>query len=172
MVHNKRKKNSRQRGSFTHGWGEKKKHRGAGHRGGRGNAGSGKKGDAKKPSFWKDTEYFGKHGFASLNREKIQIINLSMLEQQKENFLNTKHASKSGDTIKVNLTALGIQKLLGAGTVITKFEITTDSASEKAISKIESAGGKVITESSVQNADSQTTDKKAPKSKKEAETEE
>ena len=36
-----RKKNTRQRGSHTHGWGAKKKHRGAGNRGGRGNAGSG-----------------------------------------------------------------------------------------------------------------------------------
>ena len=45
MTHNKRKKNSRQRGEWTHGWGAKKKHRGAGHRGGRGNAGSGKRGE-------------------------------------------------------------------------------------------------------------------------------
>lgn len=143
MVHNKRKKNSRQRGSFTHGWGEKKKHRGAGHRGGRGRAGSGKKGDAKKPMYWKDTNYFGKSGFASLNKAKENTINISMLEQQKENFLNTEYASKTGDTIKVNLTALKYTKLLGAGETKTKFDITINTASEKAISKIEAAGGKV-----------------------------
>ena len=48
MVTNKRSKDTRQRGSNTHGWGAMKKHRGAGHRGGRGNAGTGKRGDAKK----------------------------------------------------------------------------------------------------------------------------
>ena len=62
MTINKRKKNSRQRGSWTHGWGSKKKHRGAGHRGGKGNAGTGKKGDAKKPKIWKNKKYFGKYG--------------------------------------------------------------------------------------------------------------
>ena len=52
MTVNKRKKNSRQRGSHTHGWGAMKKHRGAGNRGGRGAAGSGKRADSKKPSIW------------------------------------------------------------------------------------------------------------------------
>ena len=65
MVVNKRKKNSRQRGSTTHGFGSKKKHRGHGSRGGSGLAGTGKRADAKKPSFWHDTEYFGGHGFVN-----------------------------------------------------------------------------------------------------------
>ena len=164
MVHNKRKKNSRQRGSFTHGWGEKKKHRGAGHRGGRGNAGSGKKGDAKKPSFWKNTKYFGKRGFTSLNKEKISSINISMLEQQKENFLNTDHANKSGDTIVINLTALGYDKLLGAGNTTTKFEITINKSSKKAITKIEETGGTVkLPSPTPKNADKEKTASKKEK---------
>ncbi len=48
MAINKQKKNVRQRGTKTHGYGSMKKHRGAGHRGGRGNAGSGKRGDKKR----------------------------------------------------------------------------------------------------------------------------
>ena len=54
MTVNKRKKNVRQRGHKTHGWGEKKKHRGKGHQGGAGMAGTGKRADSKKPSIWKD----------------------------------------------------------------------------------------------------------------------
>ncbi|MCF7866539.1 uL15 family ribosomal protein [Candidatus Woesearchaeota archaeon] len=143
MTHNKRKKVSRQRGSWTHGGGEKKKRRGAGHRGGRGNAGSGKKGDAKKTMFWKDTEYFGKHGFVNVTADTDIAINISKLEEQIENFLKTKHASKSGDIIKINLHALGFTKLLGAGTSKTKFDIAVNKASESAVKKIEALGGKV-----------------------------
>ena len=62
MVVRKRKKNSRQHGSTTHGWGAMKKHRGAGNRGGRGLAGTGKRADQMKPLHWKE-RYFGKLGF-------------------------------------------------------------------------------------------------------------
>lgn len=130
MTHNKRKKNSRQRGSWTHGWGAKKKHRGAGHRGGRGRAGSGKKGDVKKPSYWK-TEKFGKVGFTSL-RKKVKTINTSQLQLI------------LGKEEKINLTEKGYGKLLGAGNISNKIEITVRQASEKAIAKVEKAGGKVI----------------------------
>jgi large subunit ribosomal protein L15 len=51
MTTHRRKKNVKQRGSKTHGWGSMKKHRGAGNRGGRGKAGTGKRGDQKKPTI-------------------------------------------------------------------------------------------------------------------------
>ena len=50
-MQNKVKKVRKFRGSHTHGYGSKKKHRGAGSRGGRGMAGSGKRADQKKPSI-------------------------------------------------------------------------------------------------------------------------
>jgi len=143
MVHNKRKKNSRQRGSWTHGWGEKKKHRGAGHRGGRGLAGSGKKGDAKKNKYWKDTKYFGKHGFYSINAIKTNTINLSTLVQYTQKWITVGKATNEAGTIKINLTQLGYDKLLGTGNTKQKLEITIETASQKAIEKIEKAGGKV-----------------------------
>jgi len=130
MTHNKRKKNSRQRGSWTHGWGAKKKHRGAGHRGGRGRAGSGKKGDVKKPSYWK-TEKFGKVGFTSL-RKKVKAINLSQLQLL------------IGKETSFDLTKKGYDKLLGAGSILGRVELVVNSASAKAIQKVEKVGGKVI----------------------------
>ncbi|MCF7871830.1 uL15 family ribosomal protein [Candidatus Woesearchaeota archaeon] len=143
MVHNKRSKLSRARGSWTHGGGEKKKRRGAGHRGGRGKAGSGKKGDAKKTMYWKDTKYFGKYGFHPINQKTTTTINISDLELQKDKLLNNGQATKTGDTIKLDLTALKYTKLLGAGKTKTKYEITVLEASKIAIKKIEEAGGKI-----------------------------
>jgi len=145
MVENKRKKNSRQRGSWTHGWGAKKKHRGAGHRGGRGNAGSGKKGDAKKTKFWENVNYFGKRGFTSQNQKNIKIkaINLAHLEAMLDSLVAQGKATKQKDMIKINLSDLKYNKLLGAGKVNSKFELTVDSASESAINKVAQAGGKV-----------------------------
>jgi len=124
----KRPKNSRQRATQTHGWGSKKKHRGAGNRGGRGNAGTGKRGDAKKPSFWNDKSYYKTKGFVS-NRKPIRTINISDLKK----FTET----------KIDLTKMGFNKLLGLGTPDRKYEILISDASQSAINKIQEAGGKV-----------------------------
>jgi len=143
MTHNKRKKNSRARGEWTHGWGAKKKHRGAGHRGGRGLAGSGKRGDAKKPRYWHDTKYFGKNGFSSL-KIKVKAIGLSHLDSMIETLLKNGKAQINKDIIIINLKNIHYQKLLGTGKTNKKLEITVETASEKAIEKIKKAGGNVI----------------------------
>src|SRR3990167_9706986 len=81
MPANRRKKDTGQRGSHTHGWGSKKKHRGSGNRGGKGMAGTGKRADTKKPSIWK-SDYFGKHGFVSKTPKlKINPVNINFIEQ-------------------------------------------------------------------------------------------
>ena len=130
----KRKKNSRIRGSTTHGWGSMKKNRGAGNRGGVGNAGSGKRGDANKPSHWGDKNYFGMHGFKYKGvKVKIVAINISDL---------SKYSSKVGKT-ELNLGDLGFNKLLGNGKATQAYTITVDYASANAIKKIEDAKGSV-----------------------------
>ena len=142
MTVNKRKKNSRQRGSWTHGWGEKKKHRGAGNRGGRGMAGTGKRGDAKKPSIWK-TRYFGKFGFVNHQKEKIVSQNIGYIESQVEKLAAQKLISKEGDHYIIDSKKLGFNKLLGKGKITKKFKIDVPYASKKAIAVVEKAGGKV-----------------------------
>lgn len=121
----KRKKNSRQRGSHTHGYGSKKKNRGAGNRGGRGRAGSGKRGDAKKPSYWKEKR---KKGFKSI-QDSMEIINIQDL--------------KKFDTVKINLKEEGYDKLLATGSADKKYDLAVEHASKSAIKKIEEAGGSV-----------------------------
>lgn len=138
MVVHKRKKNTRQHGSKTHGWGSMKKHRGHGHRGGSGMAGTGKKGDAKKPSIWKDTEYFGGHGFKSKSRTISKSVPLQYLDE------HAKELSTSGKApFDINVKSMGYTKVLGTGKVKNKLNITADFFTPSAISKIEAAGGSV-----------------------------
>jgi len=143
MVIKKRKKNTWQRGSTTHGWGAMKKHRGAGNRGGRGRAGSGKRGDAIKPSLWKK-KYFGKRGFKKKNvKENINAISIMDLEQKLHSFLNKKLIAKEGDFYVVDMGKLGFNKLLSQGKVSNKFRIKVAYASKKAVEKIKNSGGEI-----------------------------
>ena len=145
MVVNKRKKNSRQRGSHTHGWGAMKKHRGAGSRGGRGMAGTGKKGDAKKPSIWKNKKYFGKYGFKKKGIiKKINAVNLNYFEEKADMLLANKLITKEGEVYVIDVSKLGFNKILGYAKLGKKFKITADSFSKEAAEKIKAAGGEVI----------------------------
>jgi large subunit ribosomal protein L15 len=145
MVVYKRKKNTRQHGGTTHGWGARKKHRGAGNRGGRGRAGSGKRGDCKKPGLlWKKGhKHYGKVGFNSHSRTKITALNISDLQSKLDHYVAEKLAEKKGDVYTIDLSKIGFNKLLGTGILSKKMNITTEYASEKAVSRVEEAGGKV-----------------------------
>ena len=145
MVYNKRKKNSRQRGSMTHGWGAKKKHRGAGNRGGRGMAGTGKRADQRKPSIWTNPLYFGKHGFKKKNIPVIiNAINIGDLNELALRLVAQGKAKKTKDHIEITLADLGYNKVLSAGTIQHKLRIITPFASEKVQSKLQEAGGELV----------------------------
>jgi large subunit ribosomal protein L15 len=133
----KLKKNIRQRAKTTHGYGSKKKHRGAGSRGGRGNAGTGKRADSKKPCV-NVTEYFGRHGFSSIYKKKYHVINVGQIN---DNYENLKKFEKEG---VLDLGALGYKKLLSIGKFNKKVSIKIDQACRKAIEKVEKSGGKVL----------------------------
>lgn len=144
MTVNKRKKNTRQRGNKTHGWGAKKKHRGKGHQGGAGMAGSGKRADSKKPSLWKE-RYFGKFGFVSKTpKVRINAVNVSFIEQHINKLILRNLAKKEEGYYIVELEKLGFNKLLGDGKVSAKFKIKTPYASRLALEKIKEAGGEII----------------------------
>jgi len=142
MTINRRKKNSRQRGSTTHGWGSMKKHRGAGNRGGKGLAGSGKRADTLKPSLWKE-KYNGKRGFKRKNAKVIKPINLSFIELNIESLLLKKIAAKEGDYYLMDIGKMGFNKILGGGRITKKFKIIAECASKNAIEKVKKMGGEV-----------------------------
>jgi len=134
-------KSHRFRGSHTHGWGSKKKHRHAGHRGGRGNAGSGKRGDAKKPSYWKE-KYFGKFGFVMHGmKEEINAVNIKDVERMLASFVSGGFASEKSGIYTVDLNKAGYNKLLATGRATKRLNITVNYASPSAAEKIQKAGG-------------------------------
>ena len=129
-------------GSRTHGRG-KKAGRGAGKRGGRGNAG------VHKHKYIKTVKYlpnhFGRHGFKRPQEvvgRKI-TINLFTLEEKLDGYVQEGKVKKVKNNYEVNLEELGFDKLLGSGIITKPIKITIKEATEKAISKIENAGGKV-----------------------------
>lgn len=138
MTTSRRRKSTRQRGCKTHGYGSKKKHRGAGNRGGRGMAGSGKRADHKKQLIIKKygTEYFGKHGFTS-RRKKLKPINISSLE-------NIPLSKEEEGKFTLDLNKIGYNKLLSAGKPTKKYKILVKYFSKKAKEKIEKAGGEIV----------------------------
>ncbi len=144
MTLNHRKKNSRHRGSWTHSYGEKKKHRGAGSRGGRGNAGSGKRGDAKKPSYWKIKNFVGKHGFTNPTTKETVNVSISQLNSSIAELVADGNAIQEAKSYKINLQDLSVDKLLGTGAPLFAYHIVVQHATPGAIKKIEEKGGSVL----------------------------
>jgi large subunit ribosomal protein L15 len=144
MTINKRKKNSRQRGSHTCGWGTKKHHRGSGSRGGFGMAGTGKRSDANVPTYWSEV-WQGKHGFVNQRRKEPGTLNISELEQKLPKLVEDKKAKIEAGIYVIDLGELGIGKLLGTGKLHSKLKVSVDSASKSAIEAVKEAGGELVT---------------------------
>ena len=139
MVVRRRRKVRKLRGSKTHGYGSKKKHRGKGSKGGKGYAGS-----HKHKWIWivkYEPDHFGKHGFTSLKqiwrKRRHKEINVGELEKLAESL-----GIKSGDVL--DLESLGYTKLLGRGTISKPFLVRVPSFSKHALKKLEAVGGKII----------------------------
>jgi large subunit ribosomal protein L15 len=138
-------KTSKFRGSRTHGRG-KKAGRGSGLRGGRGNAGLHKH---KWISIVKyDPDHFGHHGFKrpqSVVQAKI-TMNLSEVEQFLPALSKDGFAEEKGGKWTVNLTKMGVDKLLGSGRISTPITIKVLEASKGAEEKLKKAGGALLKE--------------------------
>jgi large subunit ribosomal protein L15 len=131
---------SKFRGSRTHGRG-KKAGRGAGLRGGRGNAGLHKHKWISVVKYCPD--YFGHHGFKrpqSVVSDKI-TMNLSEVEQSLPTLAKDGFAVEKDGKWIVDLTKLGVDKLLGSGRISTAMTVRVAEASATALEKLKSAGG-------------------------------
>ncbi|MFH1331977.1 MAG: uL15 family ribosomal protein [archaeon] len=142
MTARRQKKNKKMRGSHTHGWGSKKKHRGAGNRGGRGMAGTGKRADQKKPSILKEygKEYFGRRGFVTPTRKEDKTINLDYIEKHTDQLTAKGLITKENDYYIIDIKKLGYDKLLGKGRIKNKYKVT-GKVSKTAAERIKQAGG-------------------------------
>ena len=126
------KKVRKMRGSQTHGWGMRKKHRGSGSRGGHGQGGL-----LYNKKSWMlkyDPEHFGKHGFKPLPRKEMRAITLKDIDALADN-LNRN---------EINLSEFGFQKVLSTGRLTKPLTIKAQKFVEKAKQKIEESGGKYV----------------------------
>jgi len=130
------------RGSRTHGRG-KKAGRGAGKMGGRGNAGLHKH---KLMSMLKyEPEHFGRRGFKRPQKSVSAKVtaNVGELEERLEALVREGFATKEGDKTIIDLSKMGVDKLLGSGNVSTSLNVVVSDCSENAKEKIEAAGGSI-----------------------------
>ena len=112
----------------------KKAGRGAGKRGGRGNAGMNKHRVMTRIKYMPN--HWGMHGF---NRHpSLRNVNNTEKVGQLEDMAEVK------DTL--NLTELGIDKLLGSGRISSALTVIVSESSAKASEKVSAAGGSVETD--------------------------
>lgn len=138
-------KTSKFRGSRTHGRG-KKAGRGAGLRGGRGNAGLHKHKWIHTVKYLPD--HFGHYGFKrpqSVVRQKV-TMNLSEVEESLLALSKEGAATQKDGKWTVDLTKVGVDKLLGSGRIGKPVTVKVAEASAKAKERLEKAGGKLVTE--------------------------
>ena len=140
MPHKERKVR-KQRGSRYMGWGQVGQHRKSGGRGGKGGAGG-------RKHFWIRTvkyepERYKKKGFLppSAKRPTPETINVGELEDLARQVL-TDYGVKGGN--ELDLTALGINKVLGRGSISVPLYIKVAEITNSAKEKIEEAGGSII----------------------------
>jgi len=129
----KRKKVVKMRGSKTHGYGSKKKHRGGGSKGGRGQAGQFK----HKKTFFKRWGKAKQPRFKSLEHRGIR---------PKEKAINLGDLVKLTDKNEIDAKEFGYGKVLSEGVLERPVTIKAKKFSERAKQKIEKAGGKAVVE--------------------------
>lgn len=166
MFGKKTTKTQRHRGSSSHGWGHKKKHRGAGHRGGKGLSGTGARGDAKKTSVLSSATslkkliaaqkgvkassvvlgnaYYVKRGFASKSKTIAKTFSLRDLEQNFDKMVEQGLIVKDKSEMVLDTVVLGFDKVLGKAPISHKITLICGDISASAKARIEEAGGKVI----------------------------
>ncbi len=165
MLNKKRTKASRHRGSSSHGWGHKKKHRGSGHRGGFGLSGTGARGDAQKSgliagskgillkiaaqkgvklkTLMKNYSHFGKRGFKSIYKKQTKTLSLKYIEDNFDKLVDKGIIAKDKNEYIFDVSVLGYEKVLGNCKFTKKLTVVADEISNSAKQRILDAGGKV-----------------------------
>ncbi len=137
VVRRRKKRVNKMLGQRTRGNGDTKKRRGAGSRGGRGLAGS------HKHKYSKYAGKFGKEKKKVLSRKIIREINIDLLIQKMPKLEAAGKISKEANTIIIDGSKIGFDKLLSKGELKQKIIVRNMKASKKAIEKVKKAGGDV-----------------------------
>lgn len=165
MLKQKKSKSIKMRGTNSHGWGHKKKHRGAGHRGGKGLSGTGARGDAQKAGLMSNSKgilmkiaagkgvklktlqhnysHFGKQGFKSIHKKKMNTLSLNYIEANFDKMVAQGVIVQDKKEFVFDSTVLGYNKILGRGKFTKKLKIICEDISEAAEQRIVESGGSV-----------------------------
>ncbi|MEM1873355.1 MAG: uL15m family ribosomal protein [Acidilobaceae archaeon] len=146
MVVRRRKKVRKLRGrTRTMGWGSIGQHRKSGSRGGTGAAGLGKHEWTWTIKYAPD--WFGKRGFVRrrmLAGFEKRVVNVGDVQDMVEAMIARGEAVVENGLYVVNLSEMGVHKLLGEGEIKLPVKVIVAEASESAVKKVESAGGEVV----------------------------
>lgn len=145
MVVRREKKSRKMHGYRNRGWGSIGQHRKSGSRGGRGAAGMHKHKWSWIVKNYRD--WFGRKGFipkSPSSTPKASEINIGQIEEIVNKMLETGTTTMENNKIVIDLSKMGINKLMGYGEITHPVKVIVWSASKKAIEKIEKIGGEVI----------------------------
>jgi len=145
MVVRREKKSRKMHGYRNRGWGSIGQHRKSGSRGGRGAAGMHKHKWSWVIKYFRD--WFGKKGFTPRNPAKtveVRAINLSQIDSLVYKLIKEGKAVYEDGKIVIDVSKMGINKVIGSGRISHPIKLLTYSITEKAREKIEQAGGTVV----------------------------
>ncbi|RLG86713.1 MAG: 50S ribosomal protein L15 [Thermoprotei archaeon] len=145
MVVRRKKKSRSYRGYRNQGWGSVGQHRKSGSRGGRGAVGM-----CKHKWSWVlkyAPDWYGKHGFTPRGPEHTPIIttlNVGQIDELAEELSRKGNAIIEDGKIVIDVTKMGIAKVLGSGRVSRPIKLIAHRVSKSAKKKIEEAGGEIV----------------------------
>lgn len=137
------RKSRKKRGTRVCGWGRVGQHRKSGGKGGRGMAGLHK-------HKWSWTvkhapDHFGYKGFYRHPRPTVteKWVNVGQLDHIHNKLADEGRVEERDGVPVIDLSSMGVEKLLGGGRVASAYYVMVPSATKRAVKKVEEAGGRV-----------------------------
>jgi large subunit ribosomal protein L15 len=144
MQKRKSKKINKLRGRRAAGYGFSAGHRASGQRGGKGMAGS------KKHHYIKimieNPRYFGKWGFKRPQKllDDLVVLNIGEIDEAADRLVEKGIATMTGKRYNIDVSKLGIDRILGSGKVTRKLNLTgVQSITVRAREKVTGVGGTI-----------------------------
>jgi large subunit ribosomal protein L15 len=97
-----------------------------------------------------DPDYFGKHGFYRPNKRVVRSMNLIQLSTLMESLERRGGLKLREGMPVVNLSTLGVGKLVGRGKLDKGLVVVVDSWTERAEKAVREAGGKLLKPSEIE----------------------
>jgi large subunit ribosomal protein L15 len=140
----KLKKSRKQRGSRYCGWGQVGQHRKGGMRGGKGKAGG-------RKHFWIRTVKYEPDRYKSIGFKppsslapRPDVVNVGELMDIAINIHGVETISSGSEGLTLDLASMGVDKLLGRGSINVPFNVKVSEYSSRALEKLEAVGGQII----------------------------